>query len=212
MGMDQYVITIAREKASGGSDVAKILSEKLGIPYYDRELLRKASDISGINEQLFGKADERIGFKEMMLAAKKVYNGEILPPDSDDYVSTGNLFNFQAKVIKELAKEESCIIIGRCADYLLADQTNVLSVFVHAPLGFRKERMRSYSLALSDREILKQIQDCDRRRSEYYQYYTGIDWKDATHKDISIDTSKLGMEGAAGLIIRALPLFLGIEV
>ena len=102
--MSNYVIAIAREKASGGSDVAKLLSEKLGIPYYDRELLRRASDVSGINESLFGAADERIGLREMMSAAEKVYDGEILPPDSNDYVSTRNLFSFQAKVIKEMAK------------------------------------------------------------------------------------------------------------
>ena len=101
--MSNYVIAIAREKGSGGSDVAKVLSRRLGIPYYDRELLRRASDVSGINEQLFGAADERIGLREMMSAAEKVYKGEILPPDSNDYVSTRNLFSFQAKVIKEMA-------------------------------------------------------------------------------------------------------------
>ena len=210
--MNHYVIAIAREKGSGGSSVAHTLSRKLGIPYYDRELLRKASEVSGINEELFGRADEQIGRKEMMLAAKKVYKGEVLPPDSDDFVSTKNLFNFQAKVIKELAQTESCIIIGRCADYLLDGQPNVLSVFIHAPLEFRRGRVASYSLSLTDREIDKLIQDCDRRRSGYYKYYTGCDWKDATHKDISLDTSVLGIEGAADRIIAALPLFLGVKI
>lgn len=210
--MDNYVIAIAREKGSGGSSVAHVLSKKLGIPYYDRELLRKASEVSGINESLFGKADEQIGLKEMMRAAKKVYKGEVLPPDSDDFTSTENLFNFQARVIRELAQTESCIIIGRCADYLLADAPNVLSVFIHAPLEYRRERIASYSLSLSDREIEKQIQDCDRRRSGYYKYYTGCDWKDAAHKDISLDTSVLGIEGTADRIIACLPIFLGIEI
>lgn len=210
--MDHYVIAIAREKGSGGSEVAHVLSKKLGIPYYDRELLRKASEVSGINESLFGKADEQVGLKEMMTAAKKVYHGEVLPPDSDDFTSTKNLFNFQAKVIKELAQTESCIIIGRCADYLLADEPNVLSVFIHAPLEYRRERVASYSLSLTEKEIDKQILDCDRRRSGYYKYYTGCDWKDATHKDISLDTSVLGIEGCADRIIAALPVFLGVEV
>ena len=209
--MDKYVIAIAREKGSGGSDVARLLSQRLGIPYYDRELLRKASEVSGINESLFGKADEQIGIKEMMLAAKKVYKGEVLPPDSDDFVSTKNLFNFQAKVIRELAQTESCIIIGRCADYLLADEPGVLRVFIHAPLEFRRKRVASYSLSLKEKELDKLILDCDRRRSEYYKYYTGCDWKDATHKDISLDTSELGIEGAADRIIACLPVFLGME-
>lgn len=117
--MSKVVITIARETGSGGHNITRKLSAAIGIPYYDRDLLRKASEVSGIHEGLFGAADERIGFREMISAAEKVYTGEILPPDSDDYISTRNLFSFQAKIIKELAEEESCIILGRCANYLL---------------------------------------------------------------------------------------------
>ena len=90
--MNKFVITIARETGSGGHNITKKLSEALGVPYYDRDLLRKASEVSGIHERLFGEADERIGFKEMISAAEKVYTGEVLPPDSDDYLSTRNLF------------------------------------------------------------------------------------------------------------------------
>ena len=131
--MDKFVITVARETGSGGHDITRKLSDALGIPYYDRDLLRKASEVSGIHERLFGAADERIGLKEMLSAAEKVYTGEILPPDSDDYISTRNLFSFQAKIIKELADTESCIILGRCANDLLMDRPNVLKVFIHAP-------------------------------------------------------------------------------
>ena len=94
--MKHYVITVARETGSGGHDIARRLSEELNIPYYDRDLLRKASEVSGIHERLFGAADERVGWKEMLSAAEKVYTGEILPLDSDDYISTRNLFSFQA--------------------------------------------------------------------------------------------------------------------
>ena len=113
--MKHYVITVARETGSGGHDITRRLSEELNVPYYDRDLLRKASEVSGIHERLFGAADERVGWKEMLSAAEKVYTGEILPPDSDDYISTRNLFSFQAKIIKELAATENCIILGRCA-------------------------------------------------------------------------------------------------
>ena len=140
--MDHFVITVARETGSGGHDITRKLSEKLNIPYYDRDLLRKASEVSGIHERLFGAADERIGWKEMLSAAEKVYTGEILPPDSNDFISTRNLFSFQAKIIKELAATEDCIILGRCANYLLMDQPNVrlLRLFVHAPLEARLAR------------------------------------------------------------------------
>ena len=90
--MEKFVITVARETGSGGHNITRKLSEALGVPYYDRDLLRKASEVSGIHERLFGAADERIGLKELLSTAEKVYTGEILPPDSDDYISTKNLY------------------------------------------------------------------------------------------------------------------------
>jgi cytidylate kinase len=130
----KYVITIARGYGSGGRTIGKMLSEELGIPYYDRDLLRLASDDSGINEELFAKADEKLKKSLLFKIARNIYKGELIPPDSDDFVSNDNLFNYQAKIIKELAETESCIIIGRCADFILKDYPNVVRLFVHAPL------------------------------------------------------------------------------
>ena len=206
--MEHFIITIARETGSGGRDIAAKLSDRLGIPFYDRDLLRLASDVSGINEGLFGVSDERIGKLEMMTAAKKVYTGEVLPPDDDDYVSTKNLFEFQAKVIKELARRNvSCIIVGRCADYLLSDRSDVLRVYIHAPLETRKKNVAYYSLAWTEKEIARYIKKEDKRRSDYYKYYTGNTWSDAVHFDISLDSSVLGEDGCVETIVNALPLF-----
>ena len=203
--MDKFVITIARETGSGGLNITRKLSDALGVPYYDRDLLRKASEVSGIHERLFGAADERIGLKEMLSAAEKVYTGEVLSPDSDDFTSTRNLFSFQAKIIKELAETESCIILGRCANYLLADQKDVLRVFIHAPLEAREERVVSYSLAWSPREVTKYIRLEDKRRASYYRYYTGEEWRDAAGYDLSLDSSVLGEEGCVKRILDVLP-------
>ena len=205
--MDKFVITVARETGSGGHNITRKLSEALGVPYYDRDLLRKASEFSGIHERLFGAADERIGLKEMLSAAEKVYTGEVLPPDSDDFTSTRNLFSFQAKIIKELAETESCIILGRCANYLLADRKDVLRVFIHAPLEAREERVASYSLAWSPREVTKYIRLEDKRRASYYRYYTGEEWRDAAAYDLSLDSEALGEDGCVELVKKALPLF-----
>ncbi|MEA4894143.1 MAG: cytidylate kinase-like family protein [Oscillospiraceae bacterium] len=206
--MDHFIITIARETGSGGRNIAAKLSEQLNIPFYDRDLLRLASDVSGIREGLFGESDERIGKLEMMTAAKKIYSGEILPPDDDDFISTKNLFEFQAKVIKELASSRvSCIIVGRCADYLLSNRSDVLRVFIHAPLESRKKNVAYYSLAWSEKEITKYIFREDKRRAEYYRYYTGNDWRDAAHFDISLDSTVLGEDGCAETIKKALPIF-----
>lgn len=207
--MDKFVITIARETGSGGLNITRKLSDALGVPYYDRDLLRKASEVSGIHERLFGAADERIGLKEMLSAAEKVYTGEVLPPDSDDFTSTRNLFSFQARIIKELAETESCIILGRCANYLLADRKDALRVFIHAPLEAREERVASYSLAWSPREVTKYIRLEDKRRASYYRYYTGEEWRDAAGYDLSLNSGELGEEGCVRRILDVLPRFLG---
>ena len=198
--MERFIITVARETGSGGHNVTRRLSEALGIPYYDRDLLRKASEVSGIHERLFGAADERIGLREMLSAAEKVYTGEILPPDSDDYISTRNLFSFQAKIIKELADSESCVILGRCANYLLMDRPNVLRVFIHAPLEARLARVASYSLAWSQREVARHIRVEDHRRSAYYRYYTDQEWGSYRNYDISLDSGRLGEDYCVELI------------
>lgn len=205
--MAHYVITIAREKGSGGYDTAKLLSEKLGIPFYDRKLLRIASDVSGINEQLFGVVDERLGKHEMMHAAQKVYTGEVLPPDSDNYTSQQNLFQFQAKIITELAETGSCIIVGRCADQILKGKPYLLRTFIHAPLEARIARVSTYSLSMTEADICRYISEQDKNRADYYRFYTGEDWRDAGHYDISLDSAALGIEGCADRIIKALPIF-----
>ena len=138
--MGHTVITIARQYGSGGKTIGKMLAEDLGIHFYNREILRMASDESGINEQLFGQVDERIKTNLLYRIAKRIRNEEVLPPDSDDFLSTNNLFNYQAKVIRQLADEESCVIIGRCADYVLQDYDNVVSVFIHGPYDFCLEQ------------------------------------------------------------------------
>ena len=205
--MDHYIITVARETGSGGHDITEQLSKNLGIPYYDRDLLRFASDVSGINESLFGAADERVGLRELLSAAERVYTGEVLPPDSDDYTSTRNLFNFQAKIIRELAQQESCIILGRCGNFLLADQPNVLRVFIHAPLEARYARVASYSQAWTPREINRHIRLEDKRRAAYYRYYTGEEWRDAAGYDLSLDSERLGEDGCVARIRQAIELF-----
>ena len=128
---NKVVITIARQYGSGGRTVGEMLSKDMGIHYYDKELIKLASEESGINERLFVNADEKIKMTKLFKMVKNIYTGQLIPPESDDFVSDKNLFNYQAKVIKNLAEEESCFIVGRCADYVLKDYDNVLSVFEH---------------------------------------------------------------------------------
>ena len=191
--MGHTVITIARQYGSGGKTIGKMLAEDLGIHFYNREILRMASDESGINEQLFGQVDERVKTNLLYRIAKRIRNEEVLPPDSDDFLSTNNLFNYQAKIIRQLAKEESCVIIGRCSDYVLKDYDNVLSVFIHAPLDFCLEQAAKKH-SMSAKELEKFVERTNKRRAEYYKYYTGRSWTDAKNYDLCLDSSKLGFE------------------
>ena len=196
--MDHYVITIARGYGSGGKTIGKMLSEKLDIPFYDRELLRMASDDSGIHERLFGQADERVkpGLRKPF---GKVYKGELLPPESDDFVSDDNLFNYQAKIIKELADTRSCVIVGRCADFILQDRPNVIKLFVHAPFeSCVKTVMDMYSLPQKEAE--KKIQDTDRHRGDYYKYYTGRNWDNAKNYDLCLNSAELGFDKCVEIV------------
>ena len=189
----KVVITIARQYGSGGRTIGEMLAKDMGIHYYDKELIKLASEDSGINERLFVNADEKIKMTKLFKMVKKVYNGQLIPPESDDFVSDHNLFNYQAKVIKQLAEEVSCVMIGRCADYVLKDYDNVLSVFIHAPKDYCMEQAAK-KVSMSSRELEKYIAKTDKRRAEYYKFYTGREWTDARNYDLCLDSSKLGFE------------------
>ena len=105
--MDQIIITVARQYGSGGKTIGEMVAKELDIPCYNREILRMASEESGINEKLFARGDEKLKGSALFRISKSVYEGELLPPDSDDFTSTRNLFNYQAKIIKKLAETES---------------------------------------------------------------------------------------------------------
>ncbi len=197
--MSNFVITIARGYGSGGRTIGMMLAKELGVHFYDRELLRLASDESGINEELFGKADEKLKNSLLAKIERSTFKGELIPPDSDDFVSNDNLFNYQAKVINQLAEVESCVVVGRCADYVLRDKKNVISLFVHAPLEQCIDNVAEIS-SLSRKEIAKKIASVDKHRAEYYTYYTGRKWNDAQNYDLCINTSELSYDQVVELV------------
>ncbi|HIY18566.1 MAG TPA: cytidylate kinase-like family protein [Candidatus Blautia avistercoris] len=191
--MKNVVITIARQYGSGGKTIAAMLAKDLGVHCYSTEILRMASEDSGINERLFGMSDEKVRHAGFFRLLKRPYEGELLPPESSDFVSDDNLFNYQAKIIKELAQKESCVIIGRCADYILKDYPNVLSIFIHADEKFCLERaMERHSM--TEREMKKYIEKTDKYRADFYRYHTGHEWTDARNYDLCLDSGKLGFE------------------
>lgn len=197
--MKNTVITIARGYGSGGRTLGKLLAEELHINCYDRELLRMASDESGINEALFGAADEKKKNQSLFRIAQNIYKGEVFPPDSDVFTSDDNLFNYQAKVIKGLAASESCVIIGRCADFVLKDFDNITRLFLYAPKENCIQRILNQEGG-DEKEISKKIDKIDKYRAEYYRYYTGRNWYDARNYDFCIDTSSRSYSNLIGLV------------
>ena len=187
--MDNRVITIARSYGSGGLRMGRLLAKELGYEYYDREILRIASDESGINEELFSQVDEN---RRMPLfrIAREVYTGEVIPPDSDDFISNENLFRYQAKIIRELAATRNCVIVGRCANFILRGRENVINVFVSAPVVDCVRRvMENDGLTLEEAE--KKIKKIDKRRADYFKYFTGRQWHDAALYDLCLNTGHM---------------------
>ena len=191
--MDNFVITIARQYGSGGRTVGEMLAKKLGIGYYDKDIIRMASEDSGIHETLFGRVDEYSSAKKPLFGKNGIYSGELISPQSKDFTSDENLFNYQAKVIKELAEKESCVFIGRCADFVLKDRPDVMSVFIHAPQDYCLARGMERN-SMTEKEMEKFIAKTDKYRGDFYHYYTGRTWNDARNYDLCLDSSKLGFD------------------
>ncbi len=188
--MNKKVITIARSYGSGGRTLGRKLALDLGIKCYDRELVRMASDESGINEALFGEADENIKRKPFFHIPKDAYKGEVLPPDHGDFTSAENLFRYQAKVIRDLADKESCVIVGRCGDYVLQDYDNVIRLFFYASEDNCIRRVVAQQ-GVNEKEAKERIARIDKYRANYYKFYTGHDWYDAHNYDLCMDTASM---------------------
>ena len=197
--MAEYVITIARGFGSGGKTIGKILAKKLDINYYDSDLIKLASEESGINIELFGKSDERVK-AGLFKRYNPAYDSKILPPDNDGYVSSDNLFNIQAKIIRDLAEGENCIIIGRCADHVLRNNEKVIRLFFYADEEASIQNVIDI-YGVSPKVAKAKIDSIDKTRASYYKYYTGKVWTDVNNYDLCINTTKLGFEKSAEAVI-----------
>lgn len=202
--MNKSVITIARGYGSGGRTIGQMLAKKLDIPFYDRELLYMASEDSGINIDLFGKMDETVR-RGLFSPFSQKYEGELIPPESNDFVSDKNLFNYQAKTIKELADKGPCVIVGRCADFILKDFANVIRVFVWAPYEDCVKNAMDVTL-VSEKEARRRIREIDAHRNAFYRFYTGSNWDDIHNYDLCMNSSTLGFEKSVELIISYMGL------
>ena len=193
-------MAINRQYGSGGKEVGQKVADALGIKLYDKEITELAAKKSGIRKDYFDKADEKPTDSFLYALAMNTFSLNNTMNPLDNTLSNDRLFNLQADVISDLAKGESFVLIGRCGEYILRDEPNCISVYVCAPLEKRVERiMRLYHL--SEKEALKQINSIDKKRESYYGYYAGKSWGACSSYNLCIDTSCLGTDKAAQLIL-----------
>ena len=196
---ERYVITLGRECGAGATYIAQHLSKELGIPYYDKDIFRMVSDKSGVLEEFFHVNSERPGNNLLYKLVKDLKPADQKPSLVKDIVSPDNLFRFQSELIRELADNESCIIIGRCADYVLKDNPDVIRLFFYAPLEDCIRRVVDQN-GISAKEAEKKIAKIDKYRADYYKYYTGNAWNDARNYDFCLDTSSMSYEKLVAVV------------
>ena len=201
MGDKKLVITIGRQYGSGGNEIGRKLAEELGIDFYDKNILRMNSDESGIKESYFHLADEKAGSRLLYRIVSGMTPEMREPSFGSDLISADNLFRFQSEVIRKLAEEQSCVIVGRCADYVLEDADNIelVRIFIYSDMDARIRRVKEKELYAPE-DIKKNVKRIDKERRNYYRYYTGRGWADPENYDLLINTSTAGIKGSVRMI------------
>lgn len=199
MDEKKLIITIGRQFGSGGSEIANRLAKELGIHVYDKNILRMNSDESGIKESYFYLADEKAGNKLLYRILSGLTPEKGSPSYGSNLVSADNLFRFQSEVIRKLAAEESCIFVGRCADYILEGTENLIRIFIYADFENRISRIMEKEL-YEPKDVAKNIKRIDKERRDYHRYYTGKDWENVENYDLMLNTSRTGIDGAIEVI------------
>lgn len=203
MDKSKLVITIERQYGSGGRIVGKELAKELGIPYYDDEILSMTAEKSAVGEQFFRLADEKAGnnlLNKIVGGMKNFANSQ--PKTAGDVTDPDNLFRFQSEVIRELADKESCVIIGRCADFILesAGKQDLIKIFVYADTPTCIRRTMEVDGITDTKDALSKMNQITKQRRDYHKYYTGKEWEDVTNYDLPINASKLELNQIVDLI------------
>jgi cytidylate kinase len=191
------IINVGRQVGAGGQEIGRMLAEDFDAKFYDRELLNLAAKESGFSEKFFKQNDEKKGFLRGLLNVQTPHlsGGNLYGSN----FSQERLFQFQSDAIRKVAQEDSCVFLGRCADYVLRDFDNVVNVFITASMDFRIQLVSKVK-ELDDEHARKLIEHVESRRAQYYNYYTGKKWGAAESYDLCIDASILGLEETEKLI------------
>ena len=198
------IITISRTYGSNGKGIGKILAEQLGYSFYDKSIMKIASEKTGMVEDFF-KSDRSPRSSLLYSIAMGFYSGQGVPIQYNDTLSDDRLFEIQSEIIREKADEGNCIFVGRCAGYILRHYDNCINIFIDADI---EERIANIAKRkeLDEASAKKLIAKTDKKRRVYYEYYTGRAWGNCTNFDMCINTSKVGQDGAVELIKNMLTL------
>lgn len=192
--MDKTIITISREFGSGGRSIGKAVAEALSIPYYDKELIKQVAEKTGLSPDFVENAGEYAPGKSFLS-----YLPTLSGQHPNGMSAADVLWCMQRNVILELAEKESCVIVGRCADFILKDDPSAFHVFIHAKPEFRAERIvRLYGE--SEKAPMDRLSDKDTKRSVHYKHYTGREWGRCQNYHLSLDSSVIGIEECVSLI------------
>ncbi|WZL82815.1 cytidylate kinase-like family protein [Vallitaleaceae bacterium 9-2] len=193
--MKNYVVTIARQYGSGGRLIGKKIAEKLQINFYDKELIRLAADETGYAESFVSKMEQK---KSISFFTNLYMTQQELP-------ATDQIFLAQSKTIRELANKNSCVIVGRCADYVLKDFPNCINIFIHAPIASRIERLEhEYNETAKNWEDYLHKQD--KNRSSYYNYFTQEKWGKSQNYHVTLDSS-IGIDESVDFLVHLIKTY-----
>lgn len=209
--MENYVITVARGFGSGGKEIASKLAKELGIKCYENRILTLASQYSGYDEAEFQKVDEKLNGNYLKTILGNLPRTKNPQPRERSFHSDDKLFGYQAEIIRKLAETQSCVIVGKCADYILRDYKNVISVYIEAPRDFCYPRIMA-KMEVTEAEAHRLIEKTDKYRADYYKYYThGNYWTNPVNYDLTLNSQKVGIDNCVTVIKDYLNLKFGIE-
>lgn len=192
------IITISRQYGSGGRFIGRKLAEALDIPFYDKELITMSAEESGMSKEIFEKADEKAANSLLYTLSMNAYllHGMAGVPDLP---LNDKVFLVQSEVIRKAAANGPCVIVGRCADYVLRENPNCVNVYIYSDMEDRVSRATTYYNLSADR-AQEQIQKTDKKRAAYYNFYTNLKWGRAENYDLSLNSAKIGVDGCVEVI------------
>ncbi len=207
--MNHFVVTVARGFGSGGKVIAAKVAEQINANCYENRILTLASLLSGMDEHYFEQANEKLSGLKIAQQLSLIPKTVTPKPNEDKFAADDMLFDYQAQIIRRLANTETCVIVGKCADHVLRNYDNVVSVYIEAPRAFCVKRITE-RMGIQEEEAHKLIEKTDKYRADYYRYYTGGNyWTNPVNYDLTLNSERVGVNNCVKVILDYINLKFG---